>query len=172
MIPITEENFKIIKKQLGREPQNLLGVARTCPFDKPAILITNPYEEARIFPTTYWLSCPYLVKKVSHIEDTGLIKELTTQLKKDKRFKSELEKAHKNYAKKRLSYLSADLDLDQFPDDIRKVLTNSGVGGIRNKEGIKCLHTHLADYMVNQKNPVGELVDEMVDWPQECECCD
>ena len=170
MISVNKENYRIIKEQLGREPLNLLGIAKTCPFNKPSVLITNPYENGRVFPTTYWLSCPYLVKEVSRIEDQGLIKKLTSQLKQDKVFKNKLESAHRYYAQKRLSYLNRDLK--ELPEDIRKVLACSGVGGIRDKEGIKCLHTHLADFMVNKINPVGKMVYNMVDWPTECEHCD
>ena len=169
MIPIDDKNYRVIKKQLGREPLNLLGIARTCPYDKPAVLVTNPYEEGRVFPTTYWLSCPHLVKEVSRIEDKGLIKELTARLKEDKDFKKKMDKAHKHYAQKRVELLTKDPD--QLPKDIKRVITTSGVGGIRDKEGIKCLHTHLADYMVNQINPVGKLVYELVEWPDQCDSC-
>ena len=167
---VTDKNYKIIKKQLGREPDNLLSIAKKCPFSYPAVLLVKPYENSIVFPTTYWLSCPYFVKEVSKIEDRGLIEKLTSKLKEDKEFRSTLKKAHQNYAKKRLSYL--DEELDDLSEGIREVLVNSGVGGIINKEGIKCLHTHLADYLINGLNPVGKIVFAKLDWPNSCSICD
>lgn len=55
---------------------------------------------------------------------------------------------------------------------IYRVLRDSGVGGINNLEGIKCLHVHLADYLVNKENPVGEKVWDGLDWPEDCHICD
>lgn len=166
----SDYNFQIIKKQLGRTPNNLIGVARECPFGYPAVLITNPYEDGIVFPTTYWLSCPFLVKELGKIEDTGIIKDLTDRLKNDRELRKKLELAHKNYAEKRLSYLNCDLD--NLSEGIKKVITTSGVGGIVDKEGIKCLHTHLADYLVNGENPIGRIAFKKVDWPDNCMVCE
>lgn len=167
---VSDKNYKIIKKQLGRKPDNLLRVAKKCPFSYPAVLLVKPYENSIVFPTTYWLSCPYLVKEVSKIEDTGLIETLTLKLKKDEEFRLLLKKAHNYYAQKRLKYL--EKDPKDLPDGIENVLVNSGVGGIIDKEGIKCLHTHLADYLINKFNPVGRIVFDKLDWPDVCNICE
>ena len=166
---VSDKNYEIIKKQIGRKPDNLLKVAKKCPFSYPAVLLVKPYENSIVFPTTYWLSCPYLVKEVSKIEDKGLIEDLTKRLKYDEEFRVSLQKAHKYYAKERLEYLEEEPE--NLPEGIKNVLTNSGVGGIIDKEGIKCLHTHLADYLINEFNPVGEIVFSKVDWPDNCNIC-
>ena len=167
---ISDEDYCIISEQIGRKPDNLKDVALRCPFSYPAVLLTSPYEESIVFPTSYWLSCPYLVKKVSIIEDQGLIQELTNKLKIDKKFKNKLQRAHEDYAKRRVDLL--ECKIEALPEGIRDVIVNSGVGGIVDKEGIKCLHTHLADYLVNGKNPVGKIVFNKVDWPDKCDICE
>jgi len=164
----------IIKFQLGREPHNLIGIAKYCPFNKPAVIITDPFSrEYGVFPTTYWLSCPYLVKQVSRLEDKGIISELSKRLQDEQKFKREMKNAHRNYRQQRLQYLSDEdsKNIANISHDIIKVLKESGVGGIRDKKGIKCLHAHLADYLVNGQNPVGKLVWDKLDWPQECDIC-
>ncbi len=169
-----KELRSIIKFQLGREPHNLKGVALYCPFYKPAVLVTNPFsKEHGVFPTTYWLSCPYLVKEVSRLEDKGLIRELTDRLQSDPDFKEKMERAHTNYRRQRMKLLQDDFrdDIESLSPDIIRVLKKSGVGGIRDKEGIKCLHTHLADYLVHGQNPAGEIVWKKLDWPEECDLC-
>jgi len=172
MQKIDRQQREIIKLQLGREPHNLMGIARYCPFNKPAVLITKPYSvEYGVFPTIYWLSCPYLVKEVGKLEDKGIIRELTKRLHNDSEFKRKMQEAHENYRKQRLDYLNEDSseNINNVSADIVKVLKSSGVGGIRDKQGIKCLHTHLADYLVNGQNPVGKFVWEKLDWPQYCD---
>lgn len=172
MYPIRDEDLQVIKEQLEREPDNLLDIIKYCPSGKPAVLLTVPFgEDQNVFPTIYWLSCPYLVKEVSKLEDKGLIKKLTLKLKKNKLFRKRMEREHEVYARKRMALLEQKkIDaIKKISPDIIKVLKNSGVGGIRDKNGIKCLHTHLADYMVNGENPVGEIVNQFVEWPKECE---
>ncbi len=167
---ISNFDYKLIEKQLGRKPDNLLDVAKKCPFSYPAVLLVKPYENSVVFPTTYWLSCPYYVKEVSKMEDKGLIKDLTARLKDDKKFRKSLKRTHNRYAKNRLKYL--ETEVGDLADGIRDVIVNSGVGGIIDKEGIKCLHTHLADYLVNGLNPVGELVFNKLNWPKNCNICE
>ncbi|MGM0409802.1 MAG: DUF501 domain-containing protein [Bacillota bacterium] len=167
---IKSEEYKLIKKQLGRKPDNLLEVKKRCPFDYPAVLLVAPYKNSIVFPTIYWLSCPYLVKEISKIEDKGMVKELTERLNNDNNFREKLKRAHQRYAKERLEYL--DQDLEDISAGIRDVLVNSGVGGIIDKKGIKCLHTHVADYLVNAKNIVGELVFNKIKWPKSCRRCE
>lgn len=165
----------IVKYQIGRYPENLSGIALYCPFKKPAVLLTLPYsEENGIFPTIYWLSCPYLVKEVSRLEGEGLIKELSSSLKNNKDFREKLMNTHKRYAAKRLHLLSEEEQKKIKDKSIRMydVLVKSGVGGIMEKDGVKCLHTHLADFLVNQDNILGEIVWEHTDWPEDCHICD
>lgn len=174
-ITITKREMKIIKYQLGREPENIGDIAVFCPFEKPAVLLTLPYsKEYGVSPTIYWLSCPYLVKEVSRLEDKGLVKKYTVMLEKDSSLKERLMKAHQDYAEVRIKLLS-DANrkyLADYNGAIIEVLSESGVGGIRDKKGIKCLHTHLADYLVNKENPVGEQLCKVLDWPEDCNICD
>ncbi|MFW6288042.1 MAG: DUF501 domain-containing protein [bacterium] len=164
-----------IHYQIGRTPENLSDIALYCPFDKPAVLLTLPYsEENGIFPTIYWLSCPYLVREVAKIEDEGLVKELSSNLLDDEKFRRDLMEAHRRYAEKRMELMSEEMKkrAKEHSKDIYNVLADSGVGGIRDKEGIKCLHTHLADFLAANYNPVGKLVWELVSWPDKCHICD
>lgn len=172
---ISKKDRKVIEYQIARKAENLYGIARYCPFHKPAVLITYPYdrEKNRLYPTTYWLSCPYLVKKVSQIEDQGLVKELTAKYYNDPDFYQELKKAHRDYARRRIKLLK-DTDIKALENknvNIRQVIYKSGVGGIREDSGVKCLHTHLADFLVHADNPLGKYVWKLVSWPVECDIC-
>lgn len=155
---------EIIARQLGRSPRNLAGIAVHCPAGEPQVIATHPltlhgvYPE--VFPTLYWLSCPRLVKAISRLEGAGLIEEIQERVFHDPELLEQLHEAHRVYAEQRMALVNekALSELGEYPAQF-EVLAHSGVGGIMD-EGIKCLHTHFADYLVNRKNPVGRLVAE------------
>ena len=168
------DNNKIVELQLDREINNYLETVRYCPFNYPAVILVDPFANNIVAPTMYWLSCPYLSYEVDRLEsESNLISELGDRLTTDPQFKELMDKAHNQYAEKRKKLLSSEQinKAKAISKDLYKSLINSGVGGIREKEGIKCLHTHLADYLVDQNNPVGEIVFKKIDWPQKCKIC-
>lgn len=165
---------KIVELQLGRKIQNFLETAEYCPFGYPAVITVNPFINRIAAPTIYWLNCPYLSYEIDRLEgETDLIFELGEMLKYNQEFKELMDKAHKKYAAKRQKLLSAEQleKAKNISDDLYKTLLESGVGGIRDKEGIKCLHTHLADFLVDDFNPVGKKVFEKINWPKSCKIC-
>jgi len=165
---------KIIELQLDRTINNFFKTAKYCPFGFPAVITVNPFVNNIPAPTIYWLSCPYLNYKVDRLEaESDLISDLRNKLQSDQKFKNKMIEAHTKYAKQRQKLLSEE-QLNKAKDvseDLYKTLMNSGVGGIREKEGIKCLHTHLADFLVNKFNPAGEMVFTKINWPDNCQIC-
>ncbi|MEC9489416.1 MAG: DUF501 domain-containing protein [Halanaerobiales bacterium] len=166
---------KIVELQLDRKIKNFMETEVCCPFGYPAVIKVNPFINNIPAPTIYWLSCPYLSYEVDRLEaESNLISELGERLKSDQKFRDLMEAAHQSYAASRNALLSAE-QLQQaksISQDLYKTLLESGVGGIRDKEGIKCLHTHLADFLVRQANPAGEIVFNRIDWPQSCKICE
>lgn len=165
---------KIIELQLDRKIKNFLKTAFYCPFDYPAVITVDPFFDKIAAPTIYWLSCPYLSYQVDRLEsETDLITELGKRLKSDLKFKNAMEKAHKKYAVQRQNLLSAEqlAKAKSISIDLYSTLVESGVGGIKDKKGIKCLHTHFADYLVGNNNPVGKIVFSKINWPDNCKIC-
>lgn len=154
----------MITGQLGRQPRNLWGVAVRCPAGNPRVIVTHPvfYHDGvfpEIFPTLYWLTCPRLVKEISRLEGSGAIEEIQREIYADPVLKAELMEAHRRYAAGRAALVN-DVTLASLREDYPAqydVLLHSGVGGIMD-EGIKCLHTHYADYLASGANPIGRLV--------------
>ncbi|MCC3145852.1 DUF501 domain-containing protein [Halanaerobium sp. Z-7514] len=165
---------KIVELQLDRKINNFFKTAVFCPFDFPAVVIVNPYKNNIPAPTIYWLSCPYLNYKVDRLEsESNLPAELQNLLAQDSDFKAKMEKAHKKYAEKRRNLL-AQKELEEakaLSEDLYQTLLYSGVGGIKEQKGIKCLHTHLAHFLADRSNPVGKIVFEKIAWPDECSIC-
>ncbi len=170
MSDITEVDKEIIENQLDRSPDNLKGVEIRCPRGKPMVLKAYPFKNKRAFPTLFWLSCPFYVQKVSKLEDKGLVGHFTGKMKKDEEFAAQMRKMHRSYARQRFELLSSEQkkEIKEISPDLYRVLKQSGVGGIRDKTGIKCLHVHLADFLARGENPVGKEVYRMLPGAEEC----
>ena len=150
-----------IISQLGRKPQGSFVIDKFCPWGYPMVIKNHPHEGS-ILPTLYWLTCPYIVKIVSRMEAKGLVGEYDNRLIEDQEFRLALEKAHKSYAFERSKLIDRDAKL---PKGIIDRLLNSGIGGSENKEGVKCLHMHLAHFLATGKNPIGkEVWQEILAW--------
>lgn len=97
-------------------------------------------------PTLYWLVDDELHRAVSRLESDGGVHRFERLVDAD-----ELAQAHGRYARARdESIVRRDL-----------VAPAGGVGGTR--VGVKCLHAHLANFLVTADDPVGALVASAVE---------
>ncbi len=113
--------------------------------------------EGSPFPTLFWLSCPYLVRRISFLEAAGWIGRLQEALAADPALRRRFAEAHRLYIDERARLLS---DLDRAEIGRRgwgDALARRGIGGTARMDRIKCLHLHAAHAMV-RFNPVGEAV--------------
>jgi exopolyphosphatase/guanosine-5'-triphosphate,3'-diphosphate pyrophosphatase len=166
----SDEDMRCISAQLQREPRIVIAVARRCRFGFPQVIVTSPVvwgpgrrserkadvasDDPRVFPTLFWLSCPYLVSAVGRVESQGWVGRVKLWL--DRHNLQEMwQDVHRRAAGERLAVLSEDQEhlLREAHPSQWQVLMSSGVGGTRSVAGIKCLHAHLADYMAG---PVGD----------------
>lgn len=173
MINKNDRRIKIIEKQIDRKPEGMVEVTVECPFGYPAVIKVYPFFNGRVFPTTYWLTCPYLQKEISVLEDKGWITKMQKIVDNDKAVAQALKSSHEDYAKERFGMLDSreKEKMKEISDDIYKTLKKSGIGGVKDKKGIKCLHTHVADFLVNRDNPIGKKVFQKIKWPKTCNIC-
>ncbi|MBT1248528.1 MULTISPECIES: DUF501 domain-containing protein [unclassified Thermosipho (in: thermotogales)] len=157
---------KIVAKQLGRKITNFCNVTRFCSYGFPQVVVSLPVKDGKPFPTLYYLTCPFLVKEVSRLEEKGMIKEIERIISEDERFKERLFLAHKKviYLRDKFFLEKEFLDFKRWREELKKV----GTGGISNFSKVKCLHLHLADFLSGIENPVGELVFKKLE-RSECE---
>lgn len=99
-------------------------------------------------PTLYWLVDAELHDAVSRLEGEGGVHRFEDLVDAE-----ELQRAHDDYEGRRRE-VTVRTDLVQ---------ASGGVGGTR--VGIKCLHAHLANYLVGANDPVGALVAVEVGLP-------
>ena len=165
---------KIVEIQLNRKVNNFIKTIYYCPFAYPAVVLVDPFKNRIPAPTIYWLTCPFLSYEVDKIEaDTELVKKFGEKLKNNYTFKKSMDSAHENYAEKRLELMNEDQlkKAALISKDLLNTFKYSGIGGIKDKNGIKCLHTHLAHYLAGGDNPVGRIVFNKINWPEDCKIC-
>ena len=62
----------VVSWQLGRPARAFRRVAVRCPYGFPAVTEQAPYgDDGTPFPTTYYLTCPWLVAGIARVEARG-----------------------------------------------------------------------------------------------------
>jgi hypothetical protein len=148
-----ESDRAVLERQLGRAPRALRRVLVRCPYGRPAVTEQAAHDDAgRPFPTTFWLTCPYLVAAVSRLEAAGGVERWSRAVADDAGLASSLRDADAQQRR-----IRPELDL--------------GVGGARSGAGsLKCLHAHAAFALARPGYELGERILEEIEprWPPVC----
>jgi hypothetical protein len=130
-----------VAELLGREPAGEFEVVVRGDEGAPAVIENAPFLfDGTPMPTRYWLVDPSLREAVSRLESTGGVRQAEAAVPVER-----VATAHLRYAEARDSLIAAD---HQGPRP------SGGVGGTR--QGVKCLHAHLAWWLAGGDDPVGE----------------
>jgi uncharacterized protein len=137
-----EADRSVVARQLGREPRPFRVAAR-CPFGVPSV-IEN--ERARNMPTSFWVTCPSLVARISRVESTGGVRQAGEAVGADA-----VEATHEEH----------------------RALYGTRVAGVREGGNVKCLHAFTALQLAGAiPNPVAEWTLERLEKPYpEGSCC-
>ena len=145
------------------DPSLVRGEIR-CRFGGIRVLICAPVsgvgpDALRPFPTTFWLVCPWLLRRVGTVESEGGVRRLEEWL--DSRAPGPWRDYNLLHQRLRLSLMSpAQLNfLRRFHPSIFRSLRRGGVGGIRPRRGevrVKCLHLQTASWLALGHHPGAE----------------
>jgi hypothetical protein len=157
----------LVEKQLGRRPRAFRRVAVRCPFGRPAVTEQAAYDEdGQPFPTTYYLTCPYLVASLARLEAAGGVERWSGEVEAEPSLAASLARAQDEQRR------------------IRRVLANGrrgrdegaslelGIGGAGRTGSLKCLHAHAAFALARPGYELGEriLAEVAPLWPPD-RCC-
>lgn len=140
--------------QLGRPLRAFRGVAVSCPHGYPAVTEQAAFaDDGTPFPTTYWLTCPWLSAAVSRIEAAGGVQRWTLAAEADPALADSRERADAEQRR-----LRPELD--------------AGIGGATRGRGLKCLHAHVAFALARPGYDLGERMLAEVDarWCPDARC--
>lgn len=109
------------------------------------------------------LTCPHLVKAIDELEADQGVQKYNAILSIDEELKENFKETMKEWNNILKSVLTEE-DIARFRkdfgDDYLNLFLNLGfIGMTMNKfDDVKCLHAHVADYLLRGKNKIGELV--------------
>ena len=130
---------------LRRQPLGPFRVARRRPDGAPVVIENAPFLfDGTPMPTRYWLVDPTLREAAHRLEAAGGVRQAEAEVDP-----VALAASHARYAAEREAAIEADQPGPR---------PSGGVGGTRT--GVKCLHAHLAWWLVGGDDPVGDWVGE------------
>ncbi len=159
------EDRAVVERQLGRPPRAFHRVVVRCPFGMPAVTEQKPYDDAdEPFPTTYYVTCPYLVAAISRLEAVGGVERWSERVATDPGLAESLQRATREQREVRRELAGSKTGRDDGSS------LELGIGGARRPERLKCLHAHAAFALARPGYELGESVLAEIDslWPETC----
>lgn len=157
--PATEDDLAVMREQLGRDMRGVVSIARRCACGRPAVVRTRPrLEDGTPFPTSLYLTLPWLTLEISRIEATGAMAELTERLAADEELAAAYRLAHVRYLARRDELGTAE--------EVAEV----SAGGMPAR--VKCLHALAGQALAEGPgiNPVADEVLASIDGGVELRC--
>jgi hypothetical protein len=157
----------VVARQIGREPRAFRRVAVRCPFGQPAVTEQSPYDpEGAPFPTTYYVTCRWLVAAISRLEAAGGVERWTAAAAADPVLADSLAAAHEESRRVRRELAAGETGRDAGAS------LELGVGGAGRTGSLKCLHAHAGFALARPGYELGaRIVAELEPlWPPD-RCC-
>jgi hypothetical protein len=137
------DDVEAVAVLLGREPGGSFSVAVRGSDGAPVVIRNDPFlRDGTPMPTRFWLVDPGLRAAVGRLEAAGGVARAEREVDG-----SALAECHLRYAQERDTLI---------PSDFTGPRPSGGVGGTR--QGVKCLHAHLAWWLAGGVDPVGDWV--------------
>lgn len=126
----------------------VISVSCRCRWGYPQTLLCKPFFKGIPFPTLFWLTCPYLSKLCGAIESAGGVGDLENFLKSHKSAYTVYNSLYASVRQQCLNKTEKHF-LRMYRPKILRVLTQSGIGGIRQSDAAtaKCLHLQTATFL-------------------------
>ncbi|MDR2175455.1 MAG: DUF501 domain-containing protein [Synergistaceae bacterium] len=135
----------------------ILGTANRCRFGFPRVIVCAPLRDMSVpFPTSFWLTCPRLVRSLGEAESRGGVRELARWI--ELHAPREWISYNILHQRLRLALLSEPelRFLRRFRPGLLKGL-RGGVGGLRfgaeRQIHVKCLHLQAASWLALRRHP-------------------
>jgi hypothetical protein len=144
----------VVSWQLGRPARPFRRVATRCPHGFPAVTEQEPFEPSGDpFPTSYYLTCPWLVSGLARTEAAGGVERWSRAAADDPVLGRSLARADQEQRE-----LRPELDL--------------GIAGTRSPGKLKCLHAHAAFALARPGYELGDRILAEVEerWCPDARC--
>jgi hypothetical protein len=144
----------VVERQLGRRPRAFRRVAVRCAYGRPAV--TEQWARdvnGDPFPTTFYVTCQYLVAAISRLEAAGGVERWSERARTEPDLAESLARANEEQQRLR----------PELP---------GGIGGSQRTGSLKCLHAHAAFALARPGYELGQRILAEVGalWP-DSGCC-
>ncbi len=161
------DDRSVVAGQLGRAPRAFHRVVVRCPYGLPAVTEQDPYDaDGEPFPTTYYVTCAWLVAAISRLEAAGGVERWTRAAADDDELAASLADANTEQREIRRRLARGETGRDGGAS------LAGGIGGSRSAGSLKCLHAHAAFALACPGYVLGERILSEIDplWPPDG-CC-
>jgi hypothetical protein len=134
------DDERVVSWQLGRPARAFRRVAARCAHGFPAVTEQAPFgADGEPFPTTYYLTCPWLVAEIARVEAGGGVERYSRAAAEDPDLASSLR--------------AADAEQRRLRPELPV-----GIAGTRDRAKLKCLHAHAAFALARPGYALGERI--------------
>lgn len=158
--PPSDEDVRIVSRQLGRPARGVVGIAARCVCGAPTVVATRPrLDDGTPFPTFYYLTHPAATAAISTLEAEGQMPGLAALLVGE--VAGAYRAAHESYLADRAG--------------VAEVGEIAGISAGGMPDRVKCLHALAAHALAAGPgvNPIGDLALSRAAWsPTACRCPD
>ena len=156
-------DLRVIERLMGGrkfDPGLILGTANRCRFGCPRVIVCSPLMGIAPFPTSFWLTCPWLMRFIGTVESGGGVGELERWL--ENRARDEWLLFDMDHRLARMTLLPPGVlnYLRRFKPKVFDRLRRDGVGGVRYDRNsfirVKCIHLQAASWLAFRRHPGAE----------------
>jgi len=142
------DEHEVVARQLGRPPRGPWRTAHRCEYGFPSVIASpSVLEDGERFPTTFWLTCPFLDDIAARAESRGECAQWAAAAASDDDLAGRLREADREVRAMRAAESGGVDSCDSV-----------GLAGQRDPLGVKCLHAHVAYALVGIGDPIGQAV--------------
>lgn len=156
----------LVAKQLGRKPSIPFTIAVECHYGWPAVLSNEAITPAgKPNPNLFYLSCPFLRRELARLEDCGYMRTLEETLKLDDDLASDLKESQSRHRQEWIRSARAVAPgqlAGQGAAPGRHEIQAPNIAATRNDLLLKCLHAHLAWFLVHPDYRLGKIIAEQL----------
>ena len=136
---------EVVALQIGRPPRGDWNVAMRCGLGAPCVIAVGPVlEDGSLFPTAWWLTCPWLAEAVSALESAGECAEWAARVSADVTLAAAVLAADQEYRGARAALADGE-----------DPCAGRGMAGQADPLAVKCLHARVAAALAGNPDPIG-----------------
>jgi hypothetical protein len=162
---VDTDDRELVAKQIGRQPRAFRRVVVRCPFGRPAVTEQSPYDAGgEPFPTTYYVTCRWLVAAISRLEAAGGVERWTAEAAADPVLADSRAEADEQSRRIRRELAGGETGRDSGAS------LELGIGGAGRTGSLKCLHAHAAFALAHPGYELGRRILAELEplWPDRC----